>query len=128
MNLFFVYKQKTAYEMRISDWSSDVCSSDPDDRVERAPDHRLPHLQTGQPLVLALEPVDLVALSAERLRQQDARDRQRLLGHGGRSEERRVGKACAVRVDLGGRRLFKKKNYNKHKLYINRSNKINNTI
>src|SRR3546814_1210168 len=24
----FVYKQKTAYEMRISDWSSDVCSSD----------------------------------------------------------------------------------------------------
>src|SRR3546814_7600405 len=26
--LFFVFKQKTAYEMRISDWSSDVCSSD----------------------------------------------------------------------------------------------------
>src|SRR3546814_10234712 len=27
MNIFF-FKQKTAYEMRISDWSSDVCSSD----------------------------------------------------------------------------------------------------
>src|SRR3546814_6740500 len=26
--LFFLCKQKTAYEMRISDWSSDVCSSD----------------------------------------------------------------------------------------------------
>src|SRR3546814_10740086 len=26
--MFFLYKQKTAYEMRISDWSSDVCSSD----------------------------------------------------------------------------------------------------
>src|SRR3546814_15883438 len=26
--LLFVFKQKTAYEMRISDWSSDVCSSD----------------------------------------------------------------------------------------------------
>src|SRR3546814_4571194 len=26
--LFFFVKQKTAYEMRISDWSSDVCSSD----------------------------------------------------------------------------------------------------
>src|SRR3546814_10624870 len=26
--LFFVVKQKTAYEMRISDWSSDVCASD----------------------------------------------------------------------------------------------------
>src|SRR3546814_2132995 len=26
--MFFVFKQKTAYELRISDWSSDVCSSD----------------------------------------------------------------------------------------------------
>src|SRR3546814_7266236 len=28
MTFFFFFKQKTAYEMRISDWSSDVCSSD----------------------------------------------------------------------------------------------------
>src|SRR3546814_9249361 len=28
MMWFFFFKQKTAYEMRISDWSSDVCSSD----------------------------------------------------------------------------------------------------
>src|SRR3546814_4771922 len=28
MECFFFFKQKTAYEMRISDWSSDVCSSD----------------------------------------------------------------------------------------------------
>src|SRR3546814_5565172 len=28
MLFFFLFKQKTAYEMRISDWSSDVCSSD----------------------------------------------------------------------------------------------------
>src|SRR3546814_9050516 len=27
-SMFFFFKQKTAYEMRISDWSSDVCSSD----------------------------------------------------------------------------------------------------
>src|SRR3546814_6368195 len=27
-DIFFFFKQKTAYEMRISDWSSDVCSSD----------------------------------------------------------------------------------------------------
>src|SRR3546814_4654411 len=41
MSYFFFFKQKTAYEMRISDWSSDVCSSDlfacevtrPDDTV-----------------------------------------------------------------------------------------------
>src|SRR3546814_14502968 len=38
MFLFFVFffKQKTAYEMRISDWSSDVCSSD---LLQRAVDH-----------------------------------------------------------------------------------------
>src|SRR3546814_4437272 len=34
---FFFFKQKTAYEMRISDWSSDVCSSD------LAPRHRAVH-------------------------------------------------------------------------------------
>src|SRR3546814_17363315 len=34
--LFFVFKQKTAYEMRISDWSSDVCSSDLDSLAEMA--------------------------------------------------------------------------------------------
>src|SRR3546814_9834919 len=31
---FFFFKQKTAYEMRISDWSSDVCSSDLDFKDE----------------------------------------------------------------------------------------------
>src|SRR3546814_4134270 len=38
--LFFFFKQKTAYEMRISDWSSDVCSSDlaQDDRIGDARD------------------------------------------------------------------------------------------
>src|SRR3546814_15337806 len=43
--LFFFFKQKTAYEMRISDWSSDVCSSDleaayPTQRVARVPTRR----------------------------------------------------------------------------------------
>src|SRR3546814_4687212 len=28
LSFFFFFKQKTAYEMRLSDWSSDVCSSD----------------------------------------------------------------------------------------------------
>src|SRR3546814_975084 len=41
VDLFFFFKQKTAYEMRISDWSSDVCSSDLEHRarVERGGDH-----------------------------------------------------------------------------------------
>src|SRR3546814_8834192 len=32
--MFFFFKQKTAYEMRISDWSSDVCSSDLNDGAQ----------------------------------------------------------------------------------------------
>src|SRR3546814_5312042 len=35
--LVFLFKQKTAYEMRISDWSSDVCSSDLRRPIPRAP-------------------------------------------------------------------------------------------
>src|SRR3546814_897234 len=52
---FFFFKQKTAYEMRISDWSSDVCSSD----------LPLPHLL--QPLPAALEIRPQPALLLDRL-------------------------------------------------------------
>src|SRR3546814_8063994 len=38
--VFFFFKQKTAYEMRISDWSSDVCSSDLLGRVHVDVHHR----------------------------------------------------------------------------------------
>src|SRR3546814_1165572 len=48
----FLFKQKTAYEMRISDWSSDVCSSDlwfrrcrPQPLSRRRPYRRGPHLE-----------------------------------------------------------------------------------
>src|SRR3546814_7167043 len=37
--MLFCFKQKTAYEMRISDWSSDVCSSDLDVKVPRKQRH-----------------------------------------------------------------------------------------
>src|SRR3546814_7220053 len=48
LQIFFCFKQKTAYEMRISDWSSDVCSSDLGDqrRVARR-DAELAHLAGG---------------------------------------------------------------------------------
>src|SRR3546814_5194160 len=48
---FFFFKQKTAYEMRISDWSSDVCSSDlalPRD-PPRPPQRRAAHRPPGRP-------------------------------------------------------------------------------
>src|SRR3546814_9024110 len=42
--LFFFFKQKTAYEMRISDWSSDVCSSDLSQTIENKRVNRLADL------------------------------------------------------------------------------------
>src|SRR3546814_7504171 len=40
--LSVLFKQKTAYEMRISDWSSDVCSSDLEDVMINRPDDLYP--------------------------------------------------------------------------------------
>src|SRR3546814_1379281 len=72
--VFFFFKQKTAYEMRISDWSSDVCSSD---------------------LSLDLKPQ---ALPARQDNGSAYADRDPTLPeikvHQERSEERRVGKEC----------------------------------
>src|SRR3546814_1887284 len=53
--LFFFFKQKTAYEMRISDWSSDVCSSDLLDPVQRR-DFGARHINEA---VVALQPIDI---------------------------------------------------------------------
>src|SRR3546814_8443861 len=39
----FFFKQKTEYEMRISDWSSDVCSSDLAHEPDQAAPHLFPH-------------------------------------------------------------------------------------
>src|SRR3546814_8574934 len=68
----FFFKQKTAYEMRISDWSSDVCSSDLDARASAGGSIRRCPCRSG----LACP---AVALQVDR---------------GRRSEERRVGKEC----------------------------------
>src|SRR3546814_7590846 len=87
----FFFKQKTAYEMRISDWSSDVCSSDllreqilqlSQASARVAPDD-LARLDTaiGRAFAEAAEQVIEVA----------AIDRERIVA---RSEERRVGKEC----------------------------------
>src|SRR3546814_7293015 len=91
--LFFFFKQKTAYELRISDWSSDVCSSDlaprdggqhPQDRRqdERQRRHQRPadHLPAAEgPRQLAAD--GIADAGADHRRQE-------------RSEERRVGKEC----------------------------------
>src|SRR3546814_3469022 len=63
----FVFKQKTAYEMRISDWSSDVCSSD---LQEHAPEE-----QHGEQYVAPLGNRNVAGL--ERDQQQPGEDRRR---------------------------------------------------
>src|SRR3546814_2984854 len=78
---FFFFKQKTAYEMRISDWSSDVCSSD---LLEAR----------GIPAVL----VTVAATDGSAPREAGTKmvvtetDSFATIGGGTRSEERRVGK------------------------------------
>src|SRR3546814_4702088 len=76
--LFFFFKQKTAYEMRISDWSSDVCSSDlhPSRKHGRSASSTTPTATPKCPPAPAPAPKTAPNASPPR------------------SEERRVGKAC----------------------------------
>src|SRR3546814_15042850 len=86
--LFFFFKQKTAYEMRISDWSSDVCSSD---------------LPGPGPEKRATSPAATGTVGGL------AGDED---GGAGEEPDRKSvveGKSVSVRVDLGGRRIIKKK-------------------
>src|SRR3546814_3351544 len=82
--ILFFFKQKTAYEMRISDWSSDVCSSDL--RIERFVTHPLRWTMAIQAIALGIigfvpasVPHSYVTVPISFL---------------ARSEERRVGKEC----------------------------------
>src|SRR3546814_14335083 len=119
--LFFFFKQKTAYEMRISDWSSDVCSSDlrqaaADRRRANGDGHRcarregLCHRHAG-------------ALEAAPGTGQPARGGRRLPGdqaYAGPRGVRRTrtrrkdrksvesGKSVRVRVDIGARSISQK--------------------
>src|SRR3546814_20787786 len=118
MYLFFLFKQKTAYEMRISDWSSDVCSSDLRDcrtaqggRARPSPgrnrsSHRMP------------QPPQHGRTDGRTLRQGCRQQPGRSLCHdrSRRFQDRKSvvkGKSVSVRVDLGGRRIIKKKKANK---------------
>src|SRR3546814_10539530 len=93
MFILFFFKQKTAYEMRISDWSSDVCSSDL--RIFGAMIHRA--MIGGFRAALGgldhqVEEDAFIIVVGE-----DERHRQLARAHRGavdRSEERRVGKEC----------------------------------
>src|SRR3546814_5906674 len=85
--IFVFFKQKTAYEMRISDWSSDVCSSDLTRKSQRV----------GQIL-----PCPGCSIKLARFRRKDtqpffgiaSKSHGKAIIRGRRSEERRVGKEC----------------------------------
>src|SRR3546814_3872813 len=54
--VFFFFKQKTAYEMRISDWSSDVCSSDLDSLIALMGSAQFPLRNDKSLIVASLRP------------------------------------------------------------------------
>src|SRR3546814_6091374 len=85
---FFFFKQKTAYEMRISDWSSDVCSSDL--LLETAGYAALRARLEAEGRWPQLKPINITVqfLSAGKNKPTFASARIT------RSEERRVGKEC----------------------------------
>src|SRR3546814_13849212 len=85
--LCFFFKQKTAYELRISDWSSDVCSSDLGATPPAPPSSSSSCSPPSAPSSCACS----IA----------GRDRKSVVS----------GKSVSVRVDLGGRRIIKKKIY-----------------
>src|SRR3546814_18872004 len=105
--IFFFFKQKTAYEMRISDWSSDVCSSDLPGAARPRWGPRL--RSEGRSLLVLLHFQDL---ALHRIRDADAaRPGDRLavfLDHQiGRASCRE--RSVSVRVDIGGRSIIKNK-------------------
>src|SRR3546814_11610030 len=89
--------------MRISDWSSDVCSSD----LLALADS--PGALDGEPALMAAAGLTYVHIPVPF----GAPDESHFSAFAERSEERRGGKECVVRVDLGGRRIIKKKKIHK---------------
>src|SRR3546814_2692625 len=112
--LFFFFKQKTAYEMRISDWSSDVCSSDLPYNDGLGPVFEIIGGKWKALILWELHdtPVRFGALKRriagisekmliQQLREMEADGDRKSAGEG---------KSMTVREDLGGRRIIKKKN------------------
>src|SRR3546814_12981073 len=119
--MFFFFKQKTAYEMRISDWSSDVCSSDL--RIVDSPSAANGHSAVNKPTAFAMH------ANARRARSRSANARPRAwlaatcsatapttVATTNTADRKSVGEgtSVSVRVDLGGSRIIKKKTTKKH--------------
>src|SRR3546814_6991863 len=101
---FFFFRQKTEYEMRISDWISDFCSSDlewpPDDaspKITSPACTRLPVSASSRSTAPTVKPARSYSPSGY-MPGISAVDRNSVVS----------GKSVSVRVDIGGRRIHKK--------------------
>src|SRR3546814_10893155 len=90
----FFFKQKTAYEMRISDWSSDVCSSDLFDQAEQGA-----HMLSKQ----ARHPAHrLTPAHADDVRRLEQHDVRRIFGQASREAEHQLTPTPCQRPKRGG--------------------------
>src|SRR3546814_16593897 len=117
MLLFFFFKQKTAYEMRISDWSSDVCSSDLEHpgvgyRAEHTRQGHEVHAATPSPC--RRRRVDRASVATGHGAKTSASQLVAPASPARRSEERRVGKE----VGSTCRSRWSQTPYKKHKTII----------
>src|SRR3546814_5931000 len=106
---FFVCKQKTAYEMRSSYWSSDVCSSDlRGEEAKRRPDRRraIVAVDIGMAVHVPVVGDDRVDI-AGKLDHGHIGMSLELIGVAAGRTSVVLGKRVAVRVDRGGRRTIK---------------------
>src|SRR3546814_11677152 len=96
----FFFKQKTAYEMRISDWSADVCSSDLPYSFPKKSERLI---KLAKWIEASGKFEDVAKLLAQyripEMQQASTGDRKSVA----------QGKSASVRLDLGGRRIMKKK-------------------
>src|SRR3546814_15196006 len=110
----FFFKQKTAYEVRISDWSSDVCSSDLN--VINLMDALKASLGEAKPAAKskAKAPAAAPKESAAKASLKAALEASKAAAPkaAAKKKDRKSvgqGKSGSVRVELGGRRILKKK-------------------
>src|SRR3546814_6987818 len=138
MFVFFFFKQKTAYEMRISDWSSDVCSSDLGNReltmcVGRDCFHRLEgnaaialQHQRGDRRTIRAAPPGPPREADDRAfipkcRRKRGQPQRRIEGRLRRSEKHTSELQSLMRISYAVFCLKKKKNTNTTSLYTNQS-------
>src|SRR3546814_14072889 len=116
LSILFFFKQKTAYEMRISDWSSDVCSSDLDGDFrgslgEAAGNYIVLDLGEGRYATYEHLKPGLLVEPGDRVEKGEVIAAPGMTGQatGPDRQSAVTGKSVSVRVELGGRRIINNK-------------------